>query len=66
MGTIYTTGGTVRPDSPGYIERKADSKLFEALRSGEYCYVLDSRQKGKSSLMARCQLEIENLLVYVL
>ena len=59
MATIYTTGGTVRPDSPGYIERKADAELFDALRGGEYCYVLDSRQKGKSSLMARCQLKLE-------
>ena len=59
MATIYTTGGTVRPDSLGYIERKADSELFEALKAGEYCYVLDSRQKGKSSLMARCQLKLE-------
>jgi len=49
----FVTGGTLRPDSPSYIERDADRLLLKALAAGEFCYVLDSRQKGKSSLMAR-------------
>ncbi|MCC2669725.1 MAG: High-affnity carbon uptake protein Hat/HatR, partial [Armatimonadetes bacterium] len=39
--------------APSYVERSADSELFAALRHGEFCYVLTSRQMGKSSLMVR-------------
>ena len=44
-------GGTVHRDAPSYISRKADEELFNWLSQGEFCYVLDSRQIGKSSLM---------------
>src|SRR5215469_11548642 len=50
---FYVTGGTLDPDSASYIERRADSESVDALRAGELCYVLASRQMGKSSLMAR-------------
>ena len=45
--------GTLRPDSPSYVEREADRDLFTSLVRGELCYVLTSRQMGKSSLMVR-------------
>src|SRR5947209_1174379 len=50
---FYFVGGTLSPDSPCYVERDADRLLFDALQRGEFCYVLTSRQMGKSSLMAR-------------
>ncbi len=50
---FYVTGGTLRPDAPCYIERRADKELCESLLNGEFCYVLTSRQMGKSSLMVR-------------
>nr|VFK13192.1 MAG: YD repeat-containing protein [Candidatus Kentron sp. LPFa]VFK29290.1 MAG: YD repeat-containing protein [Candidatus Kentron sp. LPFa] len=51
--TFYVTGGTLPLDAPSYVERRADDKLFQALQGGELCYVLTSRQMGKSSLMVR-------------
>lgn len=45
--------GTLHPDAPSYVERAADRELFAHLHRGELCYVLTSRQMGKSSLMVR-------------
>src|SRR5882724_2528784 len=50
---FFVAGGTLTADAPSYVERQADRELQAALRAGEYCYVLDSRQVGKSSLLIR-------------
>jgi hypothetical protein len=50
---FYVTGGTLRRDAPSYVERQADRILYESLLQGNFCYVLTSRQMGKSSLMVR-------------
>jgi hypothetical protein len=48
---FFYTGGALPPEAPSYIPRAADDQLFERLLKGDYCYVLVSRQMGKSSLM---------------
>jgi Tol biopolymer transport system component/tetratricopeptide (TPR) repeat protein len=50
---FFVAGGTLRPDSPSYVERPADNELFNFVQAGEFCYVLTARQMGKSSLMIR-------------
>jgi hypothetical protein len=49
----YQVGGSLIMDDPTYVTRQADSDLYEGVKAGEFCYVLDSRQMGKSSLRVR-------------
>ncbi|MEL4896388.1 AAA-like domain-containing protein [Crocosphaera sp. Alani8] len=46
----FQSGGTLPTNHPSYVEREADAELFEKLQNGDFCYVLNSRQMGKSSL----------------
>jgi len=50
---FYITGGTLPRDATSYVARPGDTRLLDSLRQGEFCYVLTSRQMGKSSLMVR-------------
>src|SRR3712207_3969487 len=50
---FFVTGGTVPLDAASYVERQADRDLLTSLFSGEFCFVLNSRQMGKSSLSVR-------------
>jgi len=50
---FYVAGGTLRANTPSYVDRPADEELIELTLKGEFCYVLTSRQMGKSSLMIR-------------
>ncbi len=60
---FYVTGGTLKPGEPSYVERRADTELYESLLVGELCYVLTARQMGKSSLMARTAKRLEEVSV---
>jgi hypothetical protein len=66
--SFYVTGGTLRRDAACYVQRRADQALFDGLLQGKFCYVLTSRQMGKSSLMVRtaARLREEEVNVAVL
>ncbi|MGL4503432.1 MAG: AAA-like domain-containing protein, partial [Planktothrix sp.] len=49
----YQVGGSLPACCPSYVKRDADQKLYQQLKKGEFCYVLNSRQMGKSSLRVR-------------
>ncbi len=68
IASFYVTGGNLRGDASCYVPRRADRDLYEGLKSGEFCYVLTSRQMGKSSLMVRTaqRLRQENVDVVLL
>ncbi|BBD63739.1 putative Chase2 sensor protein [Nostoc commune NIES-4072] len=57
----YQIGGSLESNAPSYVKRYADTEFYERLKWGQFCYVLNSRQMGKSSLrvqmMQRLQAE---------
>lgn len=56
--SFFVTGGTLGYDAPSYVERGADRELYSGLVNREFCYVLTSRQMGKSSLMVRTAMRL--------
>lgn len=49
----YIFSGSLPENASTYVKREADDQLYEALQQGKFCYVLNSRQSGKSSLRLR-------------
>jgi tetratricopeptide (TPR) repeat protein len=50
---FFVAGGTLAPSVPSYVKRPADDELFDLALNSQFCYVLTTRQMGKSSLMIR-------------
>ena len=50
---FYVTGGSLAAAEPTYVKRAVDDEFFQRVANGEFCYVLTTRQMGKSSLMIR-------------
>lgn len=55
----YQVGGSLGSDEPSYVRRQADEQLAKAISRRDFCYILDSRQMGKSSLLVRAQTDLQ-------
>ncbi|HEY9602462.1 MAG TPA: GUN4 domain-containing protein [Allocoleopsis sp.] len=55
----YKVGGSLEYQHPTYVVRQADADLYEGLKNGEFCYVLNSRQMGKSSLRVQMMKKLK-------
>ncbi|MGD1914004.1 MAG: AAA-like domain-containing protein [Rivularia sp. (in: cyanobacteria)] len=51
----YKVGGSLDKNAPSYVTRQADDELYRYLKLGEFCYIFNSRQMGKTSLIVRTQ-----------
>lgn len=62
---FYQIGGSLLPNAPSCVTRRADDELYNGLIQGEFCYVLTARQMGKSSLMVRTAARLREEVVAV-
>ncbi|VXD13179.1 WD40 domain-containing protein [Planktothrix paucivesiculata] len=60
ISSSYQVGGSLDQDNPTYVHRRADEQLYTALKAGDFCYVFNARQMGKSSLMVRAKSRLES------
>jgi adenylate cyclase len=59
LGFEYQFGGSLDSRAPSYVRRRADAEFYEALNAGQFCYVLNSRQMGKSSLRVQTMQRLQ-------
>ena len=57
--SFFQVGGSLQAQDPTYIRRQADEELYQGLMRGEFCYVFNTRQIGKSSLRVRVKHRLE-------
>ena len=59
-GEFFSVGTLLHAVRAGYIRRRADDLLFEAVVAGRYAHVIAPDRSGKSSLIAATAARLEN------
>ena len=57
---FYQLGASLPVDAKSYVRRQADEEFYQKLRLGKFCYVLNSRQMGKSSLRVQTMQRLQS------
>ncbi len=57
---FFSVGSPLHAVRAGYIRRRADDLLYEAVRAGRYSHVIAPGRSGKSSLVAATSARLEN------
>ena len=58
-GEFFSVGAPLHAVRAGYVARKADQLLYDAVVSGRYAHVLAPARSGKSSLVAATAARLE-------
>ena len=56
---FYQVGASLPVDARSYVKRQADEEFYQKLQAGKFCYVLNSRQMGKSSLRVQTMQRLQ-------
>ncbi len=59
-GEFFTVGAPLHAVRAGYVRRKADDLLYDAVVAGQFAHVLAPDRTGKSSLIAATAARLEN------
>jgi len=68
--TGFTVGGRLHLSNQTYVHRTSDDELLQELTKGNYCYILNARQTGKSSLrikivdrLKKCNPKVDSVII---
>ncbi|MBD2612085.1 AAA-like domain-containing protein [Nostoc punctiforme FACHB-252] len=56
----YKVGGGLPKNAPSYVFRKADSQFYQRLKAGDFCFVFNCRQMGKTSLLNQTMKRLQD------
>ena len=59
-GEFFNVGAPLHAVRPGYIQRPADSLLFDTIVAGNYANVIAPGRTGKTSLIAATSARLQN------
>ena len=59
-GEFFSVGTPLHAVRAGYIRRRADDLLYEAVVAGRFSHVIAPYRSGKSSLIAAASARLEN------
>jgi WD40 repeat protein len=57
---FFQCSGSLADDVLTYVKRKADDEIYKQLKNNFFCFILASRQMGKSSLRVRTMKRMQN------